>query len=107
MVRASSPEGSRVSDQSSDPIVEQFRNQITDTDLAILEALNKRITTVRKLHDYKAEKGYDAVDPAREDWLTQYLQRCNKGPLSNDEVAVLWRSIIDATLREVARLRGA
>ena len=80
-----------MSDQSNDPIVEQFRNQITDTDLAILEAINKRITTVRKLHAYKAEQGYDAVDPAREDWLTQYLQRCNKGPLSNDEVAVLWR----------------
>ena len=78
-----------------------------DTDLAILEALNKRITTVRKLHAYKAEKGYDAVDPSREEWLQQYLQRCNKGPLSNDEVTVLWRSIIDATLREVARLRDA
>jgi chorismate mutase len=74
---------------------------------AILEAINKRITTVRKLHAYKAEQGYDAVDPAREDWLTQYLQRCNKGPLSNDEVAILWRSIIDSTLREVARLRDA
>lgn len=96
-----------VSDQSSDPIVEQFRNQITDTDLAILEAINKRITTVRKLHAYKAEKGYDSIDPAREDWLTQYLQRCNKGPLSNEEVAILWRSIIDSTLREVARLRDA
>ncbi len=95
-----------MSDQSTDPIVEQFRNQITDTDLAILEALNKRIATVRKLHDYKAEKGYDAVDPAREDWLTQYLQRCNKGPLANDEVAALWRTIIDTTLREVARLRA-
>ena len=44
---------------------------------------------------------------SREEWLTQYLQRCNKGPLSNDEVGVLWRSIIDATLREVARLRDA
>ena len=96
-----------MSDQSSDPIVEQFRNQITDTDLAILEAINKRITTVRKLHAYKAEKGYDSIDPAREDWLTQYLQRCNKGPLSNEEVAILWRSIIDSTLREVARLRDA
>jgi len=96
-----------VSDQSSDPIVEQFRNQITDTDLTILEALNKRITTVSKLHAYKAEHGYDAVDPIREDWLTQYLQRCNKGPLSNDEVTVLWRGIIDSTLREVARLREA
>ena len=96
-----------MSDQSNDPIVEQYRNQITDTDLAILEALNKRITTVRKLHAYKTEKGYEAVDPAREDWLTQYLQRCNKGPLSNDEVTVLWRSIIDSSLREVARLRDA
>ena len=95
-----------MNDQSSDPIVEQYRNQITDTDLAILEALNKRITLVQKLHVYKAEKGYEMTDLSREDWLTQYLQRCNRGPLSQDELAAIWRTLIEITKREAARLRG-
>jgi chorismate mutase len=96
-----------VSEQSSDPIVEQYRNQITDTDLAILEALNKRISLVQKLHDYKAQKGYEMTDVSREDWLTQYLQRCNRGPLSQDELVELWKTIIETTKREAARLRDA
>lgn len=96
-----------MSDQSSDPIVEQYRNQITDTDLAILEALNKRIALVQKLHDYKAQKGYEMTDVSREDWLTQYLQRCNRGPLSQDELVDLWKTIIETTKREASRLRDA
>lgn len=96
-----------MSDQSSDPIVEQYRNQITDTDLAILEALNKRISLVQKLHDYKAQKGYEMTDTSREDWLTQYLQRCNRGPLSQDELVELWKTIIETTKREASRLRDA
>jgi chorismate mutase len=96
-----------VSEQSSDPIVEQYRNQITDTDLAILEALNKRISLVQKLHDYKAQKGYEMTDVSREDWLTQYLQRCNRGPLSQDELVELWKTIIETTKREASRLRDA
>jgi chorismate mutase len=96
-----------VSEQSSDPIVEQYRNQITDTDLAILEALNKRLSLVQKLHDYKAQKGYEMTDVSREDWLTQYLQRCNRGPLSQDELVELWKTIIETTKREASRLRDA
>ncbi len=96
-----------MSEQSSDPIVEQYRNQITDTDLAILEALNKRISLVQKLHDYKAQKGYEMTDVSREDWLTQYLQRCNRGPLSQDELVELWKTIIETTKREASRLRDA
>lgn len=96
-----------MSDQSSDPIVEQYRNQITDTDLAILEAMNKRISLVQKLHDYKAQKGYQMTDVSREDWLSQYLQRCNRGPLSQDELVDLWKTIIETTKREASRLRDA
>ena len=75
-----------MSDQSSDPVMEQLREQISETDLAILEAINRRVTLVQRLHDYKAEQGYDLIDTAREDWIVQYLQRCNRGPISADEV---------------------
>jgi chorismate mutase len=95
-----------VSDQSSDPVMEQLREQISETDLAILEAINRRVTLVQRLHTYKAEQGYDLIDTAREDWIVQYLQRCNRGPITPDEVATVSRFLLDLTRRETIRLRG-
>ena len=95
-----------MSDQSSDPVMEQLREQISETDLAILEAINRRVTLVQRLHTYKAEQGYDLIDAAREDWIVQYLQRCNRGPITSDEVATMSRFLLDLTRRETVRLRG-
>ena len=92
---------------SVDHVVEQFRDQITENDIALIDAINKRVTLVRRLHAYKVEKGIDLSDPAREDWIVQYLQRCNRGPLAADELAGFVREILDLTRREVERLRGA
>ncbi len=92
-------------DQSQDPVVNQFRDQITEIDLAILDAVNRRITTVRKLHDFKSEQGYDLTDSAREGWIVQYLERCNRGPLGASELRELFTAVLATTAREVARLR--
>ena len=94
-----------MSDQSSDPVMEQLREQISETDLAILEAINRRVALVQRLHTYKAEQGYDLIDAAREDWIVQYLQRCNRGPITADEVATMSRFLLDLTRRETIRLR--
>ncbi len=94
-----------MSEPGTDHVVEQFRDQITDNDIAIVDALNKRLTLVQRLHAYKAEKGIELSDPSREDWLGQYLQRCNRGPLSAEELQGFVRELLDLTRREVARLR--
>ena len=52
-------------DASSDPVVQQFREQISDLDLAILDALNKRLALVQKLHAYKLAHDYDVHDVSR------------------------------------------
>ena len=70
-----------VPDASSDPVVQQFREQISDLDLAILDALNKRLSLVQKLHAYKRAHDYDLHDATREDWALAYIARANRGPL--------------------------
>jgi hypothetical protein len=42
-----------MSDASDDPIVKQYRSQISDTDLVIVQAVNKRVSLVSRLHAYK------------------------------------------------------
>jgi chorismate mutase len=42
---------------SADPVVRQLREQISDNDRALLEAVNKRLKLVARLKDYKGSRG--------------------------------------------------
>jgi chorismate mutase len=95
-----------VSDQSQDPVVQQLREQISDNDLAILDAVNKRLSLVHKLWEYKRGRGYDVVDPSREDWMLAYVARCNRGPLADEAARELFSALLQLTKRESARLHS-
>lgn len=86
-----------------DPVIKQFRDQISDNDLKIIDAVNKRLKLVRQLKEYKEEQGVGFLDPAREEWMLTFVSRANKGPISQDALAELYRGIVDITKREVAR----
>ena len=51
----------------------------------------------------KEERGIDFLDPAREEWMLQYLTRANRGPLSPDGLREIYTELLDLTKREVAR----
>ena len=87
---------------SADPVVRQLREQISDNDRALLEAVNKRLKLVARLKDYKGSRGYEFVDPNREELMVRYLERVNGGPLSRDGLHELFESILALTKREVA-----
>lgn len=89
-------------DASADPLVRQLREQISDNDRAIVEAINKRLKLVARLKEYKASRGYEFVDPDREDWMLRYLERANGGPLSPEGLRDLFGSILALTKREVS-----
>ena len=89
-------------DASADPLVRQLREQISDNDLAIVEAINKRLKLIRPLKKYKASHGFEFVDPDREDWMIRYLARGNRGPLTEDGLRAIFEQILDLTKREVA-----
>jgi chorismate mutase len=89
-------------DADRDPVVRRLREEISDNDLTIVNAINARLALVRRLRDYKASRGWDFVDQAREDWMLAYVTRANRGPLSAEGLRVIYEELLDLTKREVA-----
>jgi chorismate mutase len=92
--------------QDNDPVIRQFREQISDTDRAIVDAVNRRLRLVAQVKAYKESRGLGFLDPEREQWMLQYLTRANLGPLSGEGLRELFGTILDLTKREVARGEG-
>lgn len=88
---------------ASDPLIQQLREQLSDNDVLIVEALNARLELVARLKRVKEERGIAFLDPAREEWLLQYLTRANRGPLSPEGLREIYTELLDLTKREVGR----
>ena len=86
---------------SSDPVVVQVRREISDLDRALVELVNKRLRLVGRLKRYKDEHGIGFVDLSREEWMLRYLQRANRGPLSDAGLAELYQHLLELMKREV------
>ena len=91
------------SSPNTDPLIRQLREQISDADRAVVDAMNKRLELVARLKRYKESRGLDFVDLQREEWMLSYLMRANRGPLSPEGLRELFAEILDLTKREVAR----
>jgi chorismate mutase len=90
-------------EQSNDPLIRQLREQISDADRTIIEAVNVRLKLVSRLKDYKESRGMSFVDPEREEWMLNYLTRANRGPLSAEGLQEIFSEVLDLTKREVGR----
>jgi chorismate mutase len=86
-----------------DPLIRQLREQISDADRSLVEAMNARLRLVVRLKRYKESRGLEFVDLQREEWMLNYLLRANRGPLSADGLRELFTEVLDLTKREVAR----
>jgi chorismate mutase len=84
-----------------DPLIRQIREQISDNDRAIVDAINTRLKLVARLKSYKESRGLSFVDPEREEWMLQYLTRANRGPLSADGLREIFEALLDLTKKEV------
>ena len=87
---------------ADDPHVARVRREISDLDRALVDLVNKRLKLVAQLKRYKEEHGIDFVDLAREEWMLQYLQRANRGPLSADGLSHLYHDLLALMKQEVA-----
>ena len=92
-----------MAEQNDDPLIRQLREQISDADRTIVEAINARLKLVAQLKAYKESRGMSFVDPEREEWMLQYLSRANRGPLSAEGLRELFAEVLDLTKREVGR----
>jgi chorismate mutase len=89
-------------DPSQDPIIRQLREQVSDNDRALIEAINARLRLVAKLKGYKESRGIEFVDPDREEWMLRDVIRANRGPLSAEGLEQIYTAILDLTKREVS-----
>ena len=90
-------------EQNADPLIRQLREQISDADRKIVEAINARLKLVARLKAYKESRGLSFVDPEREEWMLNYLTRANRGPLSAEGLREIFAEVLDLTKREVGR----
>jgi chorismate mutase len=88
-------------DPALDPLIRQLRDQISDNDRKLVEAINKRLQLVARLKAYKDSHGLEFVDTAREEWMLQDLQRANRGPLSPDGLRMIYSELLALTKSEV------
>jgi 3-deoxy-7-phosphoheptulonate synthase/chorismate mutase len=86
---------------ADDPVLREFRDRISDTDRAILEAVNTRLELVARIKTHKESRGIAFVDPDRERSMLEDLTRANRGPLSAEGLRELFGTILDLSKREV------
>jgi chorismate mutase len=89
-------------DPSQDPIVKQLREKVSDVDRGLVEAINARLRLVAQLKSYKDSRGYDFVDPEREELMMRDVSRSNRGPLSREGLEGIYQAILDLSKREVS-----
>jgi chorismate mutase / prephenate dehydratase len=95
-----------VSDLSPDPTVRRLRDEISDLDRTIGDAVNARLELVARLKRHKESLGIAFLDPDRERQLVEDLARLNSGPLSQEGLRELYDCLLDLTKREVTRGDG-
>ena len=82
--------------------ITRLRDEISELDRRILDAVNARVELVAELKRYKEEHGLPFVDPDRERQLLDELVAANRGPLSDDGLRDLFREVLDLVKREVS-----
>jgi chorismate mutase len=88
---------------TTDPRIDQLREELSANDLKIVSAVNARLELVARLKRVKEERGIDFLDPAREEWLLQHLADANPGPLSAEGLRELHAELLALTKRELNR----
>ena len=90
-----------MSEPAFDPTVQRLRDEISELDASILDAVNARLALVAALRRHKETVGLPFVDPDRERQLLDDLVLTNRGPLSDEGLRELFCELLDLTKREV------
>ena len=92
-----------MSAEGTDPLIRLLRDEISDNDRKIVEAVNARLQLVARLKRVKEEHGLGFVDAAREEWMHEDVAHANRGPLSAEGLQAFYTELLELTKREVAR----
>jgi chorismate mutase len=81
--------------------LERLREQVTEIDRELVDAVNRRLDLVTRIRRYKREHGLPLLDLAREEQLLRHLADTNAGPLSEAGLRRLHAEILGLTKREL------
>ncbi len=90
---------------SDDRLIRSLRQQVSDNDVALVEAMNRRLELVERMWSYKESRGLEVLDPEREEWMLRYLGRANRGPLSAAGLDELFAAVLELTKKELRARR--
>ena len=80
--------------------LKSIREQIDNLDLQIQELINQRAAVAKEVAKIKLEEDKDAFfyRPEREAAILKRIQKRNKGPMGDEEMARLFREIMSSCL---------
>ena len=84
----------------NDPVLRDLRDRIAAVDSELVGAVNRRVELVRRLKEHKAAHGIEFVDQAQEQRLVDRLVAESTGPLSEDGLRELYRTLLELVKRE-------
>ncbi len=84
-------------------LVSDWRAAIDVVDRQLLQLLNMRAKLAYELAKVKLETGMEIIDPEREEQVLAQVCKNNSGPLDQDAIRRIYRSIIE----EARRIQGA
>lgn len=84
--------------KSKSPEIGRMRKEIDAIDNAILELLNKRASIAIEIAEIKRKSNLKFHSPEREREILERLTASNKGPFPNDDLKLIFREIISASL---------
>jgi chorismate mutase/prephenate dehydratase len=74
--------------------LKKLRKKIDQLDEKILYFLNQRAKEVIKISDIKTKTNLGIFSPEREVEILSRIKKLNKGPLSNEDVEIIFREIL-------------
>ncbi len=73
-----------------------LRQEIDRIDEQIVDLISERATLAQEIGTLKGSTGMTVRDKQREEAVLYHIQSYNQGPLSNDEMAAIFKRIICA-----------
>ncbi|MGZ4463466.1 MAG: chorismate mutase [Gaiellaceae bacterium] len=86
-----------------DPELERLRDEILAADRALLAAFGKRLEVARRIREHKRERGYQMIDPAREDELYRRWRESAASDISADGLRTLFETVLGLSKQEAWR----
>jgi 3-deoxy-7-phosphoheptulonate synthase len=99
--------GPTAAGNGDDPFISRLREEISDNDRTIVDAINARLELVARMRSYKDSRGIEFQDRDREAALLDDLQQANGGPLSHEGLTEIVLTLLELTKRELAQDDGA